>query len=586
MNISFIKNKIKRVMIFSLFGITTACGSGGSSGSTVPTVPAPLATGNFSKYTGNPSSTLTSGLITTSSTVRVQSMYEASEIKAVGNITALKFVYQLDETTAITCPNITIKMGHTKLTALTDTFASNVEQGAGTYETVLADGSITFPTGLQGDQFTITLDTPFNYNGMDNLVVDLVRSSACDGTFNELVTSVTPLSAVYTGVLASPTGTTAAWHANLEFDFAGGDNQQNYGTGADDTSPFNSTTTPKIQTLYKAADINGSGPITAIGFQMNATSIAGDYTYTVRMGHTSLTTLTHPSNFSDNYNVDGVTTVANAQTFSIPAGIITGDWFWLPIPEGSFNYNGTDNLLVEIEAPVASAINILKGTSIDIGIHPVEIGLRLYSGVADATTSQSASTLINHMKFRFNGSPIQVMPSGNSGSRQVLGGQGSTGAGQLQSLYVPAFVGTGGTISSISVRLRTDSVAATIPNYKIYMGNTNKTTFSLADSYSSNMELNQTLVFSGSFDIPAGLKAGDWVNIPLHTNFVYDSTKNMSILFMANSASPDNNDISGSVDTTLFSSHSVGRGDNTVDITGTPVWDWNGIVDVRLNITK
>jgi hypothetical protein len=52
----------------------------------------------------------------------------------------------------------------------------------------------------------------------------------------------------------------------------------------------------------------------------------------------------------------------------------------------------------------------------------------------------------------------------------------------------------------------------------------------LADTYASNMDENLT-VHSGSFSIPAGLKAGDWVTIPLSSAFTYDQAKNLAVLF-------------------------------------------------------
>lgn len=62
------------------------------------------------------------------------------------------------------------------------------------------------------------------------------------------------------------------------------------------------------------------------------------------------------------------------------------------------------------------------------------------------------------------------------------------------------------------------------------IGHTTKTTLILADTYASSMNENLT-VHSGSFSIPAGLKAGDWVTIPLSSAFTYDPTKNLAVLF-------------------------------------------------------
>ena len=107
--------------------------------------------------------------------------------------------------------------------------------------------------------------------------------------------------------------------------------------------------------------------------------------------------------------------------------------------------------------------------------------------------------------------------------------------------------------------------------------------------YSSNMELNSTLVFDGSFEIAAfKTKAGDWITIPLQTSYVYDPTQNLSILFMASAGSPGNNPVSVSNSPDLFPTHSVGRNDNdyNVDTDGLPEWSSNVLVDVQLNISK
>jgi hypothetical protein len=49
---------------------------------------------------------------------------------------------------------------------------------------------------------------------------------------------------------------------------------------------------------------------------------------------------------------------------------------------------------------------------------------------------------------------------------------------------------------------------------------------------------------------------------------------------------PDNNDVDCSFSASLLPSHLVGRGDNLVDTSGVPGWDYDGIVNIALDITK
>ena len=146
-------------------------GSGGNGSSTTP-----LATGEFTKTL-----TLASNIGWTSpfrtDNRHLQQLYLASDINGAGYIQSIEL--RLNTATAgCSCPDATIKMGHTDLGVLTDTFSDNVEQGKGTLETVRT-GAFNVPAGSAGDYFTIILDTPFLYNGVDNLVVEFLVT-ACD----------------------------------------------------------------------------------------------------------------------------------------------------------------------------------------------------------------------------------------------------------------------------------------------------------------------------------------------------------------------------------------------------------------------
>jgi hypothetical protein len=513
--------------------------------------------------------------------VREQHLFFAQDIKGSGYIESFSLRYYNDEAVSTNCPDVTIKMGHTSLSALTTTFANNVEQGRGSLVTVLA-GAVTIPAGSAGDYFTITLDQPFQYNGVDNLVVEFVRTAACDNNIELDSTDV-----VYTNVsLQNPssgaaTGNLYNNYPNAKFTFAGGDNAiiPTAGTTSGNSYPFNLNPAVgrKVQLLYTADAIDGSGPITGIGMIVGwLATTEQEYTMTVRLGHSTLAdlTTTYDNNFSDT-----PVTVASGVVFKVPADVPVGETLWFPLLDGTFTYNGSDNLIVEIDVTDNSS-----ATGITWWRHnsPVGNDVRLF-GDTGAATGDGVDQMGYHTEFRFNGGAIIVMPTGNSTSGQVLGGVDP--GGQVQSLYRNSDLGTAATISSVSVRLDDDSVATTLINYKLYMGHTIKTAFDTADSYASNMD-GSALVYSGILEVPSGLKAGDWLTIPLQTSFNYDVTKNLSILFTTDVGSVGDNTVTASYANPGYVNHSVGRNDNAVDISGNPTWDYDGIVDLQLGITK
>ena len=547
-------------------------GCGGSSGGSGGEGGSGTAKGTFKKSIDY-NDTAWAVLFGDDSKLRFHLLYHADDINGSGNISALRFRHDADLLADVTCNNTTLKIGHTSAADLTTTFADAIETGQGSFVTVLDNATLTIPAGSVGSYIEIPLPGAFNYNGVDNLLIEISRTSACSGDVLLDAGSAVGYDATLRSLSSDTavTGSKLDYNMTVSFQFSGGDNEVDFGGTSVDAYPF-STLLPKVQMLYSNGEINGSGPISGIGFQMYTTSAQNDVTYTLKLGHTSTLLST---TFADNFDLDTPVTVADNVSFTIPAGIPAGEYFWVPIPDGTFTYNGTDPLLLEIDVSAASSLTYLIAK-------PSEPGRRAVGDSGDVVAS-GVDNLAYNIKFRFDGAPVQIMPSGNGATLQVLGGL--AGGSQTQSLYTPTLVGTGGTVTGISVRLTADSVATTIPNYKIYMGATDKTVLNMADTYSSNMELNSALVFDGTFDIPAGLKAGDWLTIPLQTGFTYDPTQNMTVLFMADSSSSGDNPVSSSFEAS-FPTHMVGRTDNAVDITGVPAFDYDALVDVQLNFSK
>src|SRR5712692_8936763 len=169
------KRPTTRLVALLLLFFLSACGGGGGGsggGGGAAPAPTPLATGTFTKSFA-PAPTSSNIYPFDTNDVKHQSLYLASEINGAGEIKTLRFEFNGPNAASVTCPNTTIKLGQTNLTALTATFASNVVTGQGSLVTVLDNATVTIPAGASGAWFDIPLTIGFHYNGIDNLVVQL-----------------------------------------------------------------------------------------------------------------------------------------------------------------------------------------------------------------------------------------------------------------------------------------------------------------------------------------------------------------------------------------------------------------------------
>jgi len=98
----------------------------------------------------------------------------------------------------------------------------------------------------------------------------------------------------------------------------------------------------RFQTLYMQADINQSGTLAA--FCLYSTEDAPSWFYDVRVKlcHTSVTEL--GTEFAANYGGNSPKTILDADSLLVGTGVNT-TWYYFP---ADFNYNNTDNLLLEI----------------------------------------------------------------------------------------------------------------------------------------------------------------------------------------------------------------------------------------------
>ena len=144
----------------------------------------PLPAGTFSRVVALSEVTgFFSGLVSSSSPFcHFQCLYKPSDIGGSGPVASICFRrYASTASPGITCPHVTIKLAHTDVENLGDAgsdMSLNIAN-KGSSVTVLDDATITIPEGDAEEYFEIPLETGFDYNGADNLVVDITRTDVC-----------------------------------------------------------------------------------------------------------------------------------------------------------------------------------------------------------------------------------------------------------------------------------------------------------------------------------------------------------------------------------------------------------------------
>jgi len=538
MNVNTVNIKTGFLLLLSiLFLIACGSGGGGGGGNTAPPPDiTPAAVNGFAKTVVLPSvpsgitagdwDSLFSGL---SSSTRHQALVRTQDIQGSGPLRSLAFRFGA-ASTGNSCPNVTIKLVHRAVgVALDTTFANNVTPGRGAPVTVFGPATLTIPAGASGDYFTIPLSGAFNYNGVEDLIVD-IESDACTAN---TVLDAHDADPVYTALIRNIVSraeiTGSEWNslADMKFGFVGGDDRvQSPGAVGINAAPFLSTSGVKIQLLYYPAEIDGGGPITGIAFPIAGGEgvppgpvTAQTHTVTVRLGHSTRTVLT--DTFANNFNRGAPVTAANAISFEIPAGVPAGRYLWVPLPDGTFNYNGRDNLVVEIETTPSAALTWVT-------THEDGVSLRRLFALSGEATG-SLDSVVNDIQLRFAGGTMDVhtpeaMFNSTTDSFPFWGTDN-----KRQYLYRAAELGTKGEISKIACRAGSGSGggAETGFNYTIVLSRTSAST--LGNNFADNLTSPVT-VLNGSFDLPA-VAAGDWIEIPLTTAFAYNGVDNLVVEF-------------------------------------------------------
>lgn len=172
------------------------------------------------------------------------------------------------------------------------------------------------------------------------------------------------------------------------------------GTGTSTTSvPFyTSSMICRTQTIYTSAEAGGAGRISRLSWDISSVGAASLGACTIRLKHTSLS-----SNTSGTFDNTGWTTV-----FSGPRTLATG-WneFILTTP---FDYNGTDNLMVEV-----SVVNSTYSSS-SYCRYTSSAGSTVYNSSYSAGdplkwTSGSSTLSKPNLRVQKNGVPAAIYPA-------------------------------------------------------------------------------------------------------------------------------------------------------------------------------
>jgi len=450
-----------------------------------------------------------------------QLLFQPADIAGSGVIRSLSFRYHDDNDQVIGCPHVTVKLGHTSETDLGDvgtSMALNINQGKGAAVTVLNNKTVNIPRGAAGDYFEIPLDAAFNYNGVDNLVVDILRTSACTGEV-ELMTGIaaTPYDGLaYNSVSAAPDNIQeiAQDVHHMKFKFAGGEDKAvALDTLADNSNTITPGVTGRTQMLILASDISGRGVITGMAINPNTVTTATEVSgMTVSIAAVPSTTIELTSTtFNDNYGGTTPVIVTQGLSYNIPAG--QPSKAWIPFNNKNFNYDGKSNLLIDISCNVTSG-----GYAVDY--KTISTNRVVSSSFPDATIGTLRLRSFEPV-LRFAGGTMDTINASNSIATVFPGS-----ASGRQFMLRASELGSAGIITGISLRAYTLTTAVAYPNYSIILAHTTQDVLVADDA--TNIA-GGTVVYSGTFTMPAGLLSGDWIDFKFTTPFRYNGYNNLVV---------------------------------------------------------
>jgi hypothetical protein len=277
---------------------------------------------------------------------RSQYLILPGDIEGAGPITGIEF-----EVSASLAAPMTTTYSLTLSHAPSDTNALQSDPGenVGTDGAIVAEGlTVTVPKGAQ--TFWLPLEGTFDYDGERPLLIDVTATAVTGPT---LLQGRGVLSGrVNLADVDSDDGLVQIRAIEPRLRFHGSTVDRIFSSSDFDTYVFTTNATGRSeQYLYHATELGTAGAITRLGCRMvTASSTETDYAdFEVSFAHTAAEELT--VDMSANMPAPEA---AFTGTFTVPAGLVQGDWIEIPLTT-PFEYDGLRNLLVETRTSSGNA---------------------------------------------------------------------------------------------------------------------------------------------------------------------------------------------------------------------------------------
>ena len=438
-----------------------------------------------------------------------EQIYTAAEIGQAGTITSISFKVGNSKSTT---RNIDVYLKHTTKTA----FTSKTGWEALSTSDKVFSGNVTFNAS---GWTTITLSTPFVYNGTSNLIVGVddntgsyVSSSSNSPKFYVYSTSANRALRIYNDNTnynpASPSSYSGSYVTSnnqivLGMNGTGGGSQVNTYTITATANPTAGGTVTGAGTYNEGATVTLSATAnsgyTFSKWTKNGTQVSTNATYSftatadaayVAVFTQNTYTITASANPSNGGSVSGAGNYASGATCTLVATPATGYTF------SKWTKNGTQ---VSTNASYSF------------------------------TVSGNATYVANFTENSGGGTASEITIGSGSSTNAYIPTYAYYNYSLTEQIFTAAEIGQSGTITAISFKV--SNAKSTTRTLAVYMKHTTKTAFTSKKGWEAVSSSN--LVYSGSVTF----SASGWTTITLSTPFEYNGTNNLLLAVDDNTGS-------------------------------------------------
>ena len=434
----------------------------------------------------------------------VQMLYSPGEIGKSGTVKSIAF--NVLAASSFATSDLKVYLGHKK-----STFSGTTDYVRSSDLTLVYSGSPTL--GLSTGWETLTCNqNSFNYNGTDYLVVVVARKSS---TYNLKLKYGYSTKSGYTLYRGDDVNSYYANVTSTSYSYSTSSSRPSIkininGPASGWYVPFyNFDKYSTVQALYTPAEIQKVGKITGISFNVMKAASFATSELKIYLGHKS-------GKFSGTGDYVRSSDLTLVYSGSPTLGQSTG-WEELKFNQGSFNYNGTDNLVVVVTKKCSSITSLLKYRYFEGSGYTLIRGDDNNSSYGDVSnTSNAYRTTNSRPSVQFN---IDGLGSTTSVPYYNLFKNAT-----VQTLYTPVEIGKSGKINSISFMVAKANSFAT-SELKVYLGHKSGKFSGTGDFVRSS---NLTLVYSGS---PTLGQSTGWETLTFNRgSFEYNGKDNLVVV--------------------------------------------------------